>query len=111
MLSVVSSSAMTMMTKKHCWPDLAYRARRVEEQKKPVPPAETTELKFGDVLVTLLNKVVEESIGTDREMTEESYVAHLKECATCRRNVASFARMGVKIPSKILVAAGVEVLN
>lgn len=92
------------------WPDLAYRARRAEAQKTAAP-AEVAEMKFGDILAALLNKVVEESIGTDREMTEDGYVAHLKDCATCRRNVASFARMGMKIPSKILVAAGVEVLN
>lgn len=93
------------------WPDLAYRARRVEAQKTAVPADSTAEMKFGDILAALLNKVVEESIGTDREMTEDGYVAHLKDCATCRRNVASFARMGMKIPSRILVAAGVEVLN
>jgi hypothetical protein len=91
------------------WPDLAYRTRRAGVRK--VPAAEAAEPKFGDVLVALLGKVMEENVSTDREMTEDQYVVHLKECATCRKNVAAFARMGVKIPSRILVAAGVEVLN
>lgn len=104
------------MSKNHCWPDLAYRARRAEKKEEDWPGkaqgwSRPEELKVGDILAMLLSKVVEESIGTDREMTEDGYIAHLKDCATCRRNVASLARMGMKIPSKILVAAGVEVLN
>lgn len=91
------------------WPDLAYRARRAEARKTAAPEKEG--VKLGDVLAVLLSKVVEESIGQDREMTEDGYIAHLKDCVTCRKNVATFARMGMKISSRILVAAGVEVLN
>jgi len=100
---------------KRTWPDLALRARSAERRRTPSsPPREglpLDTLKFGDVLVTLLGKVVEETVGESREMTEDGFVAHLKDCVSCRRNVATFARMGVKIPSRILVAAGVEVLN
>jgi hypothetical protein len=100
------------------WPDLALRARTAERKKNwpgkregwSEPKTEEAP-KIGDILAVLLNKVVAESIEIDRGMTEDEYVAHLKECVSCRKNVASFARMGVKIPSRILVAAGVEVLN
>jgi hypothetical protein len=96
------------------WPDLQLRAEiaasrkaEAEESQARGPAAQT----FGEVLQKLLEKVVAETVGGDPGMTEDAYVAHLKDCAPCRKNVASFARMGVKIPSKILVAAGVEVLN
>jgi hypothetical protein len=106
-----------------CWPDLAKRAE-IEKKRANVkilretleaamPPAvvDISNTAFGQALSALLGKVVEETIAVDQGMTEDGYVAHLKECANCRRNVAALAREGVKIPSKILVAAGVEILN
>lgn len=107
---------------KRSWPDLAYRVRRAEkkEKEKDASPGKDPqrsqdasrpkEQEFGDVFIALLSKVVAEN-ARDSGMTEDQYVAHLKDCATCRRNVATLARMGMKIPSRILVAAGVEVLN
>lgn len=104
---------------KRPWPDLAYRARRVRKKEKETTEwpgkaqgwSRPKEQAFGDVLIALLEKVTAADGETDRGMTEDEYVVHLKDCATCRRNVATFARMGMKIPSRILVAAGVEVLN
>jgi hypothetical protein len=108
---------------KRPWPDLAYRARRVGKKEKEKKESEwpgkaqgsarfiSAEKEFGDILIALLEKAGISDIETDRGMTEDQYVVHLKDCATCRRNVATFARMGMKIPSRILVAAGVEVLN
>ena len=102
---------------KRTWPDLAYRARRAgkKETKKDAWPGKNQgwsrpeERSFGEVLIALLDKAAD--AGADRGMTEDEYVVHLKDCAACRRNVATFARMGMKIPSRILVAAGVEILN
>lgn len=100
---------------KRPWPDLAYRARRAGKEKKESEwPGKDRgwsrpeERSFGEVLIALLDKAAE--AGND-QMTEDEFVVHLKGCATCRRNVATFARMGMKIPSRVLVAAGVEVLN
>jgi len=104
------------------WPDLQHRAE-IAARKKSAEPPEVAEgknagiaaaaegPKLGEVLRKLLENVISETVSAGSEMTEDAFVSHLKDCAACRRNVASFARMGMKIPSKILVAAGVEVLN
>lgn len=86
------------------WPDLAHRAR-IAARKLPTEE-DPAIAGIKDVLAKWKKMLDDEDA-----MNEDQYCAHLKTCAHCRAEVASAVRKGAKLSSRILAAAGVEVLN
>src|SRR5271169_5979611 len=74
--------------KRRSWPDLALRAKIVKNwpgkkqgwSQPASPPPGTSNVV--DAIIALVKKAALETAGTEGEMTEDEYVAHLKDCVT-----------------------------
>jgi hypothetical protein len=87
------------------FPDLALRAR-IAQQREIRAKLKQATAALEDVAGWLHGVVKQIS-----ERDEDEFVAHLKECPDCRRQVGRAARAGAKLSMRVLTAAGVEVLN
>lgn len=90
---------------KRCFPDLALRARVAQNREIRAKLKQATAVMedVTDWLHDVVRKI------SDRD--EDEFVAHLKECPDCRRQVGRAARAGARLSSRVLAAAGIEVLN
>lgn len=105
------------------WPDLVQRAR-IEKQRQAKEVINKSMSSISNFFEKLSAGVAEahaaeaaETASADAEdakiiaETEEEFIVHVKTCSSCKRRVAAMARSGVKLSPRVLLAAGVEVLN
>lgn len=93
--------------KRHVFPDLSLR-RKIQRRHLT---QDLSKLIQGAQVVTPQPPPLSISPDEYVDMNSDEFIDHLKDCSNCRRMVADLARAGQKLSSRVLVAAGVEVLN
>lgn len=91
--------------KRKLFPDLALRARAAQAREA------RAKLRQAASALEDVSSWLHETIKQINAQSEDEFVAHLKECPDCRRQVAKVARAGARLSSRVLAAAGIEVLN
>lgn len=91
--------------RRHAFPDLALRARAAQAREV------RAKLKQAASALEDVAGWLHEAVQQINTRNEDEFVAHLKECPDCRRQVAKVARAGARLSSRVLAAAGIEVLN
>jgi len=76
------------------WPSLVYRAEREEHR-----------------IAQEERRSIHERLAALAKQSEDEFIEHLHTCSDCRKRVAVMARSGLKLSSRILEAAKIDVLN